>query len=305
MTTTTPYSCSNSEMIQRGSSAVVLLNIGSYPGFADYLNDTWTWNGTDWTNFSVTPFSATGPLPGRSDCALTYDGYNVVLFGGNSTTGVLADTWTFNGTAWTREAPATVPFGRFKCQAGLIGTAGNQKVVMFGGSNLLNFLNETWVWNGSAKTWTLAASVNYPAPRVDFAFSGGPSSCILFGGQNTNSNLGDTWSFNGTTWTQLTPTTPPSYRSGSNLCYDTANSQWVLFGGANESGVLSSETWTLNSAGTAWTQKAPATKPSGRVNAQMCYDSQNGGRVLLFGGNNGNNTLNDTWAWNGTTWTQL
>lgn len=296
-----PLRCSHSAMAQRGASEVVLLDTGSYPAVSNYLNDTWTWNGTDWTKAAP----ATSPTPNRVDFALTYDGYNVVMFGGRGDAGdsVKQDTWTWNGTTWTKEAPATVPFGRFKAEFALFGTAGTAKGVLFGGSNVLNFLNETWIWNGSAKTWTLAAPAHSPPARIDHCLSNGATTCILFGGKGSVAPFGDTWSWNGTDWTQLTPTTPPPARGEAAMCFDTANNNWVLFGGRDDFNLLG-DTWTLNVGGTAWTKKAPAASPSFRAGAQMCYDAQ-AGAVLLFGGNNQTDALNDTWKWTGSNWVQL
>lgn len=302
-----PLHCSFCAMVERGSSEVVLLDTGNYPGYSNYLNQTWTWDGSDWTRQGSGVVDGAGPLPGRNNFAMTYDGYNVVMFGGAADhgDGVQSDTWTWDGAAWTKEAPATVPFGRFKAMMAFLNLPGAQKAVMFGGTNLLNVLSETWNWDGDAGTWTLAAPAHVPPARMDHAFSGGTTSCVLFGGKGTAELLGDTWRWDGSDWTQLTPTTPPSARAEACLAFDTANNEWVLFGGRDNAGVLVAETWTLNAAGTAWTKKAPATSPNGRVGAHMCYDAQNGS-ILLVGGTNGfDAAYNDTWRWNGTTWTQL
>src|SRR5580704_17181410 len=54
-----------------------------------------------------------------------------------------------------------------------------------------------------------------------------------------------------------------------------------------------------------WTQKSPAASPPVREGHAMAYDSAHG-QVVLFGGDTGtvNAFLNDTWVWDGTTWTQ-
>lgn len=303
MPTNNPLRSSNSVMAQRGTgNPVVLLDNGSYPGFSKYMNDTWTWNGTDWTRAISSVASA--PTPLRADFALAYDGYNILMFGGRSESEMLSDTWTFNGTTWTKEAPTTVPFGRTKHQLALITTT--PKAIMFGGTNMNELLKETWVWDGNLKTWTLAAPASYPSARTDFMFAGGPTFCVLFGGKGTNDMKGDTWKFDGAQWTQLTPTGAPSYRAGGCMAYDTANSEWVMFGGHNDFEMLPAETWTLNAAGTAWTKKAPATSPPPRIGATMCFDSQSNG-VILTGGKDPfkDYAYNDTWKWNGTTWVQL
>jgi hypothetical protein len=309
MPTNNPLRCSYAGIAATTAFAgnkVVLLNTGNYPADSSFLNFTEKWSGTDWSR----PISAlgSGPLPTRIDMAMCYDGYNALMYGGKGETGVLGDTWTVGNASvsWTKEAPPTSPFARYKAKLALLNVAA-PKAIMFGGCNENNVLDETWQWDGNLKTWTLLAPAAKPAARTDFMFSGGNSNCVLFGGLGTNEMFGDTWSFNGTTWTQNTPTTPPSARYGGCLTYDPANNLWVLFGGANNSDVLPSETWTLNAGRTAWTKRAPANNPPGRVGAMMVYDIQSS-RVILTGGTNGYDVVyNDTWSFNTTTfeWTQL
>lgn len=308
MPATSPLRCSHSVMAQRGSSEVVLMDTGAYPSVSNYLNETWTWNGTTWARVGTGTVAALGPLPLRAHFAMCYDGYNVVLFGGkgeSETSGIQQDTWAWDGATWTKKAPATVPFGRFKAKLAHVGVAGTDKAVMFGGTNVLNHLQETWLWDGLAKTWTQTNPASTcPPARVDHMFADGPTFCVLFGGKNSVAPMGDTWKFDGAVWTQLTPTTPPPYRAEGALCYDVANSNWVLFGGRGDRDMMG-DTWVLNTAGTAWAQRAPVASPSFRVGAQMCYDGQ-AGAVLLFGGcDQAGNTFNDTWKWTGSNWVQL
>jgi hypothetical protein len=55
--------------------------------------------------------SSAGQPPARSGAAMAYDAANgsVVLFGGQSRTRSLDDTWTWDGSAWTQAHPATSP----------------------------------------------------------------------------------------------------------------------------------------------------------------------------------------------------
>lgn len=324
MPATNPLRCAYSAMSSfptgHGGTAVVLLDTGNYPSYSNYLNETWTWSGTNWTNTGTTLINAAGPLPGRINFCMSFDGTNIMLYGGqggSSTTGVLEDTWVYNGTVWTQiggptppgPSLAVQPFGRYNAEATYIGS---NKVVMFGGQNTLYNLLEVWIWNGSSQTWSQVSVANGtgPAARIEHCFVGNKtSSAVLFGGQGTNSQFNDTWSFNGSSWTQLTPTNPPSVRSNASMCYDTTNNIWVMFGGENEYGYLV-ETWTLNSAGTAWTQVSVpnGTGPAGVIGAQMEFDPQSG-TSILFGGISGgvNYPSNQTWSFNGSSlkWTQL
>jgi Galactose oxidase, central domain len=66
------------------------------------LNETWTWDGTAWTQQH--PVHAPSP---RSDSAIAYDAAHgrVVVFGGDDDNGrMLNDTWTWDGADWVRAA---------------------------------------------------------------------------------------------------------------------------------------------------------------------------------------------------------
>jgi hypothetical protein len=307
MTTHTPLRCANSFMVQRGSSEVVLMDTGAYPSVSNFLNETWTWNGTDWTNTGTTLIDANGPLPGRINHVMAYDGYNVMLFGGqadSSLGGYLRDTWTWGGSSWVRKSPTTSPFGRHLAEA-CRSTTTALNATMFGGyGGNAKLVNETWKWDGYLQNWTQQSPATSPPARIGHCMAGGPTFLVMFGGSNSAGECkNDTWKYDGTTWTLQAPATSPSSRIGASMAYDATNNVWVLFGGMNEYYRLP-ETWTYN--GTTWTQAAPATSPPGLTWSQMCWDSQSG-RVLLFGGFSAtdNYASAQTWSWNGTTWALL
>ena len=125
--------------------------------------DTWTWNGTTWTE----QFPATSP-PAREGASMADDPAtgNVVLFGGNGAWGgiaYLADTWTWDGTTWTKQFPATSPPAR---EGGSIAydPADLGNMVLFGGyDNSSGWLGDTWTWNGT--TWTEQFPATSPLAR--------------------------------------------------------------------------------------------------------------------------------------------
>jgi|SRR5579885_90173 len=306
MTTHTPLRCVNSAMIQRGSNEVVLMDTGSYPSYSSFLNETWTWNGTDWHNTATTLIDANGPLPGRINMAMAYDGYNVALFGGQGAASgqAFSDTWVWNGTAWSQKN-VTGPFGRWGAQFAKLGL----KAILFGGAGGSGsgvMLNETWQWDGYLQTWSQLAPATSPSARIGHCMaSNGTNEIVMFGGGISSGEfLNDTWTFNGTTWTKLAPATSPSSRAYAVMAYDSVNSLWVLFGGKNQYNYLP-ETWTFN--GTTWAQ-ATGAGPNGKIGAQMCFDTQSG-KTLLFGGVDAdtNYPSNETWAFDGSakTWAKL
>jgi hypothetical protein len=67
-------------------------------------NDTWTWNGTNWTKQNP----ATSPQA-RYWAAMTFDStrHVNVLYGGVAASGDdFSDTWEWNGSNWTQMSPA-------------------------------------------------------------------------------------------------------------------------------------------------------------------------------------------------------
>ena len=72
---------------------------------------------------------------------------NVVLFGGEVLSGPLGDTWTWDGTNWTEQFPASSPLPRFRFP---MAWSPNNQVLLFGG-NGADVYGDTWSWDGS--TW--------------------------------------------------------------------------------------------------------------------------------------------------------
>jgi hypothetical protein len=221
---------------------------------------------------------------------------NMVLFGGESASGPLNDTWVWNGTTWTAENAATSPTGRYFADMAYDPATGN--MVLFGGESASGPLNDTWVWNGS--TWAQEHPATSPPVREFAAMAYDPATgnMLLFAGYSPITGvLGDTWQWNGTTWTEESPSTNPAIRYGASMAYDPASGNMVLFGGENNGGFLG-DTWTWD--GTNWNMLTPQTSPSARYDASMAFDPATG-NIVIFGGSNGH-YLGDTWTWNGANW---
>lgn len=258
------------------------------------LGDTWTWNGTNWTQASP----QTKP-PARYSHAMAYDAMHqqTVLFGGEAPA-LLNDTWVWNNTNWTEMAPAQSPPVRYG-HALAYDSAHNQ-VVLFGGqSTVVALLNDTWLWDGA--NWTQKSPQHTPPARYfhSMAYDSTHGKVVLFGGADTNGNLfGDTWLWDGADWTQETPQTSPSARWAHATTFDSVHGQLVLFGGVVGgvgNGTPTSDTWIWD--GTDWTKEAPQSSPQARSTPAMAYDSMHD-QVVLFGGYAGGYVA-DTWTWSG------
>lgn len=122
---------------------------------------------------------------------------------------------------------------------------------------------------------------------------------VIFGGANLSGFLGDVWAFDSAgAWTDITPAAgppAPAARVFHSAVYDSAFQRMVIFGGASPA--PSNDVWTLDlsGGGGGWTLLTPTGgPPSARLRARAVYDPV-GRRMILFGGSDGGNLLNDVW----------
>ncbi|MBL8727316.1 MAG: hypothetical protein JNM25_02720 [Planctomycetes bacterium] len=103
-------------------------------------------------------------------------------------------------------------------------------------------------------------------------------------------------------WQQATPgASPPTTAAAAFATGPTGN--LLMFGGDTGGFAPSSQAWTYD--GTTWTTAASG--PGGRAGAEMEYDI-NGGVFVMYGGLSssffGGPSKDETWVFDGTTWTQ-
>jgi hypothetical protein len=200
-------------------------------------NQTWEWDGTDWTQ--ATP--AASPT-GRAHYGLAYDllRQRVVMYGGTTNPGLLItsnETWEYNGITWTQVAQATAANPGPRQYPGMAFHQATGRTVLFGGINPQTGGNsDTWLFDGTA--WTLAPNAGaVPAPRSapKLAYDLGRAAVLMQGGSvpSTGAPIDETWDWNGAGWQRLL-VPQPSSRSRSHLAYDTLRSRMVLWGGATQ-----------------------------------------------------------------------
>jgi hypothetical protein len=249
----------------------------------------------------------------------------LVLFGGKTTanlyngitaySGLLNDTWKWNGTAWSNLGSGisghtlTAPGRRYDAAMAYDGTY----VTMVGGTDGNVNLSDTWSystgtgWFKQALTDAVDPPSNYTIPTTQRASGAARQSgeMALFGGISSFQRhyVMDTWAWttgNPGSWMQLSPANSPPSRAYPAMA---SNSITVLlFGGKNFNGGLA-DTWTWN--GTNWTAVTGFTPgitcPSARYGAMMAYHV---GTSLwtLFGGIDANGYNGETWTSNAGTW---
>jgi hypothetical protein len=184
--------------------------------------------------------------------------------------------------------------------------------VIFGGSSYghAGLLNETWLHHHDG-TWTQLTGAQPGARQLSLmAYDPAAHQVILFGGAGpalpgdpTLQRLADTWAFDGTVWTQLQPATSPPARFLAAMTYSSALHAIVLYGGNDPNGP-DNDTWTWS--GGNWHHVVTTAAPSPRESPQLSEDPLTGNPVLYGGAHvSPFNPFNDTWAFDGTNWTQL
>jgi hypothetical protein len=120
-----------------------------------------------------------------------------VLFGGDvgNLSQPIGGTWTWDGSTWTQQAPATSPSVRDL--AAMAYDAATGTIVLFGGFGKTSGFRDTWTWDGT--TWAKQAPATSPPDQnyAAMAYDAATSDIVLFGGNDNNNILGDTWTWGG------------------------------------------------------------------------------------------------------------
>ncbi|HEX5050583.1 MAG TPA: hypothetical protein VFZ65_02315 [Planctomycetota bacterium] len=243
------------------SDSVLLFGGFGGTGLGTMYNDTWTYDGTNWTQRAP----ATSP-PAKFFSSVAFDlGRQVfVLYGGNATytSPGTNDTWEYDGATWTQRFPANNP-GTLGLHAMAYDSARN-RVVLYGGmpgGNPIVDSNQTWEYDGV--DWTLRTPATNPGRLEAHAmcFHAGLGKTILFGGVNATSgaplpvDTDKTWAWDGTNWAELPVSgVRPPKRERASMAYDPVRQVCVLVGGMHYSnGQPRNDTWELQFDGATWT----------------------------------------------------
>jgi hypothetical protein len=149
----------------------------------EFFNDTWEWDGNDWTEVTCCNIPLSAALVNFSD--------ESKVIAVPSTESV--NTWSWDGAKWSEIAVRPNPsradgrsayYGKYK------------RIIFFGGIRNSTLLNETWVFDG--QEWNLLSLPTQPPARYGHImfYDTKRQSIILFGGAGSEGLLGDTWELN-------------------------------------------------------------------------------------------------------------
>ncbi len=213
------------------------------PKLDSTLSDLWRWDGAEWEEIRPT-----GPSPSaRSEAAVAFDSKrgNLLLFGGytveDGETGVLGDTWEWDGRSWTEMLPSRRP----PAQSGAsMAYDESRSVLVLVGRSGDKSTGETWEWTGSS--WKHVSTASRP-PRYNAAVAYDPvaGQIVLFGGWTGSERAGDTWAYDGSTWKVISDEGPDA-RNHAALAFDRSSGRLLLFGGHEGESVFG-DLWALDS----------------------------------------------------------
>lgn len=260
----------------RARGRVVLF--GGFDG-SRMFGDTWLWDGQGW----IAAHTAVVP-PARERAAMAYDPATkeIVLFGGiverpNQSSLALNDTWTWDGTMWTRRHPLHEPPWSSglamsydpRSHSVLLLTLPSSHPNLVLTPDSVNSRGTTpfgtWRWDGS--DWHELPTPSAPLfATAAIAFHGHPRLAALPQGAGLLFY----------SWAVYTGSCPPPAQCG---------------GGRDPNGTHNSQTWTWD--GTRWTEQHPSRAP---VAAQLVATPGTDAVPTVF--------MSDgaTWRWTGSNW---
>lgn len=250
-----------------------------------------------WTQ--LTP--ATLPLC-VNESALTYQTHDdtVLLLGGscnNAQTVITDEAYTWDGTNWTK-VTTLISADRHYGMALAYDVARGSSLLFGGNVAFGNPSAQTILYRDGG--WIPASSTDSPSPRSLLGFATDPvnNAVWLVSGTDGEGIAGDFWKYQYGQFTQIIADNSPSGCQTPNAAFDIDRKKLVVVCATSD---------TFEWDGTAWTKfdiTDTRKKPTPRRFSSMVYD-ETLKKTVLFGGFNDPAYLNETWLWDGTSWTKI
>lgn len=261
---------------------------------ATVYDDLWTYDleSDGWTRLDVPP----GPEARFGHEAAWVEGVGLVIFAGQAGSRFFDDLWAFSpgtGTWRLLSAGGDVPVARYGTCAS-VGPDGRLWISHGFTADGSRFA-DTRAYDFAAEAW--ADETPDGAAPVERCLHGcwwtDDGELTLYAGQTTGvTSLGDRWLLSGEGWSQLDGALPPERNLYARARLDDAT---LVFGGQASDGGYLADLWLLvDGEADAVALEAVAPAPPGRAGAEMVRDGVRG-RVLLFGGRDGQGTRADVW----------
>jgi len=242
-------------MAYDNNSKVAVLYGGIAADYVNNLEDTWEYHVSN--NTWINRTSPTRPR-GLWAHSMVYDAKDkkVILVGRGASA---MEVWVYDASThvWVQRTPAGGPSQRSGFAMAYSYQASHQRIVLFGGAEVMTVYNDTWEYNYASNSWTKMNPAIFPSERsgasMTYSFRPGFEGIYLWGG---NSFTSDTWRYwwdNGTAaWAPYPTATAPAPRQQYGLAYDIGYNAMIVYGGAPPSGPRFNDTWFLESGYKSW-----------------------------------------------------
>ena len=273
---------------------VVLFGGATSSGLANTLE---AWDGAQWRVVDAGQGSAPRP---RSDAILVADPERdvLVLYGGRGGTGLLTDTWEWNGSTW-RQLDVAGPSARVHDVAAY--DRNGKRVVLYGGVGDDDVTKtDTWAWDGAA--WTRLDDVGttgvIPTGMAWDSLDGRVLLLAVDLAKPSDAGLyaGELWAWSGSAWKRV-PGDGPAF-SPMQSFVDGPRGPWLIDGGAAQDAF---GTWEW--VGDKWSSvDGPA--PKARNGQSVAFDVARH-QMVLFGGFADGVEFDDTWLLDDGAWREV
>ena len=264
------------------------------------LADTWEY---DYITRKWTKQACETSPESRYSHSMTYAGDGkIVMFGGYDGNNILSDTWIYDVSNHTWTEYNIIDDKATLRQNHSMSYIGDGKVIMFGGKNLSNNLDDTWIYDVSNHTWTKCNTEGHlPSRRHDHSAAYvGNGKLVMFGGLDyENTELNDTWIYDTSnhTWQEVTSDeTNPEPTYAHSMSY-IGSGKVIMFDN------LVNEAWMFDASNNAniWKKydiPQHIDLPTKRTYQSMSYIGNS--KIIMFGGYSADGTrLNNMWEYYG------
>ncbi len=295
-------------VVDSGNDQVILFGGNSLGEAQVFYDDTWIYSPESniWTQLMID-----GPSP-RGSHALTYnpDDGTVLLFGGQTPTRRLSETWVFdcNMETWIEIETEISPEGRSDFD--MVYDSSRGVFILYGGwGDRTGFQDDTWVFDPETNTWSEIETNVTPGRMYGQNLEYYPvgEKVILYGGHLkspiSRDYVEEAWYFypDNSSWVKSSSANTPHGRYWNSMSFSSVHSSLVVFGGTYGEGPIT-DTWILSTQNMVWTQLDSNDFPSNRVISDMVYVDFLGSFLLFGGVNNNYEHYGDTWKLSPETW---
>jgi hypothetical protein len=242
--------------------------------------------------------------PPLQHAAHAYDSLRnrLIIFGGstihkNGSWVFTNQTWEWDGNQWRNVSPLLKDSPQVRDSAGMAYDEKRGRVVMYGGLGRNGALCDTWEWDG--KTWSGTCPPGCPGARYghEMYYDQTREKVVLYGGYDDKTFFKDAWEWDGKAWTEIEISGVSPGATTYALAYNPqANYAFGLLSGSPGG------SWIFKD--TQWTHVISPQEPSNRGGMRLAYEPSRK-LFVTFGGFITNYNLNDTWMFDGETWSQF